>query len=163
VKRLTHWTHNPETTDSTSDTRKNENSYNMINLEYQGSTASVILRLRQISELTNPKFLFELYNKNSRISNFFITPDVSLAPGLYQEFEFRNVATGATSGNFIGEIGEYLITIRDTEFDNPTVASASSILMYETMRVYGPELPTIDSYSATDTMTFSYYTGGGGN
>jgi len=129
----------------------------MINLNYLGITASVILRPRQISELTDPKYLFEIYNKNSKVSILFITPDVSLAPGLYQEFEFRNVATGATSGSFVADPGEYLVTVRDTLYTNPTIASASSILITDTLRIHGSASPTIVSFTQSNTNTFVYY------
>lgn len=130
----------------------------MINLNHLGNTASVIIHgLRQISEVTNPNFLFELYNKNSKVSILFITPDISLTPGLYSEFEFRSVASGATAGNFIGDVGEYLVTVRDTLYTNPTIASASSILVTDTCRIVGTSKPIIVSFTQSNTNTIVYY------
>lgn len=127
----------------------------MINIDYLGNTHSVILRPRQISSLSSPKWLFELYNKNTKTSILFIVPDISLNEGSYSEYELRNVASGATGGSFIGDPGEYLVTIRDTEYNNPTIASASSILTTDTMRIWGTASPTI--ITATQSNTYIYY------
>lgn len=130
----------------------------MINIEHQGSTTSVILRLRQISELATPYYIFSMENKNSREIINMTADDISVAPGLYQEFEWRNGVNGLTAGQFIGDIGEYKITIYDTEYQyNTSIASASSILMYDTMRVYGTASPTYVSYTQSDSMTYVYY------
>ena len=130
----------------------------MINIEHQGSTTSVILRLRQISELATPYYIFSMENKNSREVINMTADDISVAPGLYQEFEWRNGVNGLTAGQFIGDIGEYKITIYDTEYQyNTSIASASSILMYDTMRVYGTSSPTYVSYTQSDSMTYVYY------
>ena len=130
----------------------------MINIEHQGSTTSVILRLRQISELTTPYYIFSMENKNSKEVINMTADDISFAPGLYQEFEWRNGVNGLTAGQFIGDIGEYKITIYDTQYQyNTSIASASSILMYDTMRVYGTSSPTIVSYTQSDSMQYIYY------
>lgn len=84
--------------------------------------------------------------------------DISVAPGLYQEFEWRNGVNGLTQGQFIGDIGEYKVTIYDTEYQyNTSIASASNILMYDVMRVYGTSSPTYISYTQSDSMQFVYY------
>lgn len=130
----------------------------MINIEHQGSTTSVILRLRQISELATPYYIFSLENKNSREIINMTADDISVAPGLYQEFEWRNGVNGLTQGQFIGDIGEYKVTIYDTEYQyNTSIASASNILMYDVMRVYGTSSPTYISYTQSDSMQFVYY------
>ena len=130
----------------------------MINIEYQGSTTSVILRLRQISQLTTPYYIFSMENKNSREIINMTADDISVAPGLYQEFEWRNGVNGLTQGQFIGDIGEYKVTIYDTEYQyNTSIASASNILMYDVMRVYGTSSPTYISYTQSDSMQFVYY------
>ena len=130
----------------------------MINIEHQGSTTSVILRLRQISQLTTPYYIFSMENKNSREIINMTADDISVAPGLYQEFEWRNGVNGLTQGQFIGDIGEYKVTIYDTEYQyNTSIASASNILMYDVMRVYGTSSPTYISYTQSDSMQFVYY------
>lgn len=130
----------------------------MINIEHQGSTTSVILRLRQISELATPYYIFSLENKNSKEVINMTADDISVAPGLYQEFEWRNGVNGLTQGQFIGDIGEYKVTIYDTEYQyNTSIASASNILMYDVMRVYGTSSPTYISYTQSDSMQFVYY------
>lgn len=130
----------------------------MINIEHQGSTTSVILRLRQISELATPYYIFSLKNKNSKEVINMTADDISVAPGLYQEFEWRNGVNGLTAGQFIGDIGEYKVTIYDTQYQyNTSIASASSILLYDTMRVYGTSSPTYISYTQSDSMQYVYY------
>lgn len=130
----------------------------MINIEHQGSTTSVILRLRQISELATPYYIFSLENKNSKEVINMTADDISVAPGLYQEFEWRNGVNGLTQGQFIGDIGEYKVTIYDTEYQyNTSIASASNILMYDVMRVYGTSSPTYISYTQSDSMQYIYY------
>jgi len=130
----------------------------VINIEHQGSTNSVILRLRQISELATPYYIFSLENKNSKEVINMTADDISVAPGLYQEFEWRNGVNGLTQGQFIGDIGEYKVTIYDTEYQyNTSIASASNILMYDVMRVYGTSSPTYISYTQSDSMQFVYY------
>jgi len=130
----------------------------MINIEYQGATVSYIIRPRQISNLTQPYYTFNLYNKNSRTNIVMSADDISVAPGLYQEFYLRNGVNGLTAGNFIGDIGEYKITIYDTPYQyNLNIGSVSSTLMYDTMRVYGSVQPANVGYTASDTQTYTYY------
>lgn len=130
----------------------------MINIPYNGATTSVVFRLRQISTLTTPYYIFSMENKNSKQIINMTSDDVSLATGLYQEFEWRNGVNGLTQGQFVGDIGEYEITIYDTQYQyNLDLASASNILLYDTMRVYGTASPTYTSFTQSDNMTFVYF------
>lgn len=132
----------------------------MINLEYQGSTTSVILRLRQISELTNPYYLFQLTNTNTKVDIWMTADDISVAPGLYQEFYWRNGVSGLTQGNFIGYPGEYIVNIYETQYRynlNPGSASQPALIT-DVMRIHGTAIPQYSSYTQSDNMTFVFYT-----
>ena|ERR1035437_4962506 len=131
----------------------------MINIPFQGPYVSVILRLRQASKLINPYYLFQLTNKNSKVETYITADDISLNVGLYQEFMLQNGVVGLTQGQWDGDSGEYLVLIMDTQYPydiNP--ASASSVLAYDIMRVYGATAsPTMVSFTDNDKMTFKYY------
>ena len=134
----------------------------MINIPHTGATTSVILRLRQICNLTDPYYLFEITNVNSRSTFYMTADDISLAPGLYQEFEFRNGVNGLTQGQFIGDIGEYDVKVYETNYQyNLDVASASNLLIYDVMRVSGTSSPTFVSFTQSDNDTWVYFSDNG--
>lgn len=120
----------------------------MINLDYGGSTSSVILRLRQISQLSSPYYLFKLTNKNTKEDKYFTAADASVAPGLYQEFNIRNVGTSGPedleNGLIFANPGEYLLSIYDSLYETPlSIASASNLLLYDVVRVHGSSTPIV--------------------
>ncbi len=129
----------------------------MLNVEYLGGVTSVIVRPMQLSTLPTPRYyLFILENKNKKTSVYLTPSDISLNPGSYQEFEIQNGLT-ASSSMFVGDIGEYSVTIMDSRYPNTTLASASNIVWLDTMRVYGSSSPTFSYYTPTASNTFTYY------
>lgn|SRR5574343_943400 len=136
----------------------------MINIPYNGATTSVIMRLRQICQLNNPYYLFEMVNLNSREILYMTSDDVSLSPGLYQEFEIKNGINGLTQGQFIGDIGEYNIKVYETSYQyNLNIASASNLLISDVMRVSGTSSPTFISFTQSDNDTWVYFSDGNGS
>lgn len=135
----------------------------MINIPYNGATTSVILRLRQICQLNSPYYLFELTNLNTRGLTYMTSDDISLAPGLYQEFLVRNGVNGLTQGQFIGDIGEYNVKVYETNYQyNLSVGSASNLLIEDVMRVSGSASPTFISFTQSDSDTWVYFSDGNG-
>lgn len=122
---------------------------------YQGLSSSIIFHgIRQVSSLANPYYIFDILNKNSKLHTIMTAQDISLAPGLYQEFEWKEGINGLTQGQFIADVGEYKVTVYDTLYNDLNIASASSILTVDELRVYGDTGPAITSI--TSGVTFVY-------
>lgn len=130
----------------------------MLNIEYLGGYTSIIVRPGQVSQLVSPRYyLFKFTNKNTKVDTYMTADEVSFNPGSYQEFSIINGLT-ASNNMFIGDIGEYSVTILETAYQhNSNPASASNTVWLDTMRVFGDSKPTFTSYTPTASNTFTYY------
>ena len=130
----------------------------MINIE-KGSSASAVFILTNLSELIQPVYyVFELINKNSNESTYITGDDLSVAIGHYNLFNWVEGVNAPTQSSFILDIGEYHINAYDTQYQyNLNIASASSLLLQDTLRVNGDANPQYISYTQSDTIKYIYY------
>lgn len=130
----------------------------MINIE-KGSSASAVFGLTNLSELIQPVYyIFELVNKNSNESTIITGDDLSVAIGHYNLFQWVEGTNNPTQSSFILDIGEYHIKAYDTNYQySLSIASASSLLLQDTLRINGPTNPQYISYTQSDTIKYIYY------
>lgn len=125
----------------------------MISIPESG-TSSVIFYLDKISSFTDPYYIFELTNHNSKKSTFFTGSDVSPSPNYYNQFVFENGATySATQSKFDLSSGTYFLNIYETEFEGITNSASGSSIYQNEIKIEGDKKPDITYFGGRDSKT----------
>jgi hypothetical protein len=122
-------------------------------------TSSVRFRLDKVASYATPSYIFQLQNQNSKVLTIFTSDDVSPAPLIYNEFLFVNgVSFSSTQSRFDLDSGKYFLDIYETEYNDLNIASAS-LLWDGELIIEGDTIPTVISFTQSDTDTTIYFEG----
>jgi hypothetical protein len=124
----------------------------------QSGTSSVVFRLSKVSQYTQPYFIFQLENQNSKVITTFTGDDISTLPLSYNEFNFVNGVTfSATQSKFNLDSGNYFMSIFETPYQyNLNIASASLLYTNE-LKIEGSVIPQTIYYDDNDNNTIIYF------
>jgi len=124
----------------------------------QSGTSSVIFRLSKVSQYTQPYFIFQLQNQNSKVITTFTGDDVSPLPLSYNQFDFVNGVTfSATQSRFNLDSGVYFLNIFETPFQYDLNIGSASLLYTGELKIEGAVVPQTIYYDGGDNDTIVYF------
>jgi hypothetical protein len=120
----------------------------------ESGTSSVVFRLSKVSQYTQPYFIFQLQNQNSKAITTFTGNDVSNTPLSYNEFNFVNGVTfSATQSRFNLDQGNYFMSIYETPYQYDLNIASASLLYYGELKIEGQVIPDTIYYNDNDDNT----------
>ena len=124
----------------------------------QSGTSSVVFRLNKVSQYTQPYYIFQLQNQNSKVITTFTGDDVSPVPLSYNEFEFVNSVTfSATQSRFNLDHGMYMLSILETQYQYDINTASASLLYTGELKIEGPVQPITIYFDDADSDTIIYF------
>jgi|688.fasta_scaffold595439_2 hypothetical protein len=124
----------------------------------ESGTSSVVFRLSKVSQYTQPYFIFQLQNQNSKAITTFTGNDVSNTPLSYNEFNFVNGVTfSATQSRFNLDQGNYFMSIYETPYQYDLNIASASLLYYGELKIEGQVIPDTIYYNDNDDNTIIYF------
>lgn len=124
----------------------------------ESGTSSVVFRLSKVSQYTQPYFIFQLQNQNSKAITTFTGDDVSSIPLSYNEFNFVNGVTfSATQSRFNLDQGNYFMSIYETPYQYDLNISSASLLYKGELKIEGQVIPQTTYYDGGDNSTIIYF------
>ena len=124
----------------------------------QSGTSSVVFRLNKVSQYTQPYYIFQLQNQNSKAITTFTGDDVSPIPLSYNEFEFVNGVTfSATQSRFNLDPGMYMLSILETQYQYDINTASASLLYTGELKIEGPVQPSTIYFDDVDSDTIIYF------
>lgn len=124
----------------------------------QVGTTSVVFRLNKVSKLSDPYYIFEMINQNSKVKTYFTGDDLSPAPLVYNKFDWVNgVSYSATQSRFNLDSGNYFLNIYETEYQYSLNLASASLLYDNEIKIEGDVIPDIISFTQSDSDTIIYF------
>jgi len=114
--------------------------------------------LSKVSQYTQPYFIFQLQNQNSKVITTFTGDDVSPLPLSYNQFDFVNGVTfSATQSRFNLDSGVYFLNIFETPFQYDLNIGSASLLYTGELKIEGAVVPQTIYYDGGDNDTIVYF------
>ena len=124
----------------------------------ESGTSSVVFRLSKVSQYTQPYYIFQLQNQNSKAVTTFTGDDVSPLPLSYNEFNFVNGVTfSATQSRFNLDPGSYFLSIFETHYQYDLNIASASLLYTNELKIDGSVIPQTTYYNDSDNDTIIYF------
>ena len=124
----------------------------------ESGTSSVVFRLSKVSQYTQPYFIFQLENQNSKAITTFTGDDISTTPLSYNEFNFVNGVTfSATQSRFNLDSGNYFLSIYETPYQYDLNIASASLLYKGELKIEGQVIPQTTYYNGGDNSTIIYF------
>jgi hypothetical protein len=127
-----------------------------VNLKKGTTNNNVPLTLSKYTTLSNPVYLFEWQNDQTKVKYYAICQDVSVAGSQRERSNLFNITLGVddplNSSLIVGNVGRYHLTVwEQTSTTNLDPALADNVIKRDTCNIYNDEVSQYNAHQITVT------------